>query len=134
MTHPPVAKTPAPLTRHPNRVLALIVVLILFLAMIAAALILAPRSAQAASDPAIPRCINDDYNDGTQDICYTVRSDNQVILINRDDTIEADMSSREGLKSCSFYGYVGSICKFTTTQSTNGVGVQTATGGKYYAK
>lgn len=46
-------------------------------------------SANAADDmPAIPRCLSDDYNDGTQDQCYTVRvTDGAVLVIDRSDRV-----------------------------------------------
>lgn len=39
-------------------------------------------------EPAIQHCISDDFNDGSQDLCYTVRTtDGAVIVINRDDEV-----------------------------------------------
>lgn len=38
--------------------------------------------------PSIPRCIHDDYNDGTQKVCYTVNySTGTVTVIDKNDEV-----------------------------------------------
>ncbi len=37
--------------------------------------------------PAIPRCINDDYNDGTQARCWTENVRGKVLVIDRKDRV-----------------------------------------------
>lgn len=110
--------------------------------LVGAIAISAPASAvststQFVSGNSIPRCINDDYNDGTQQFCFTQRvDDRQVIVIDRTDTISANMSGRESLNNCDFFGYVGEWCKTAVpkSQSTSGYLVQSPGGNKYYAK
>lgn len=39
------------------------------------------------TDGVIPACIHDDYNDGTQTLCYTVTTDGQVVVIDERDEV-----------------------------------------------
>lgn len=59
-------------------------------AMLGSALVIG-ASAPVMSErpaPAIPHCVSDDYNDGSQDVCYTVRvTDGAYIVINRQDQV-----------------------------------------------
>lgn len=41
----------------------------------------------AATLPSIPRCINDDYNDGTQARCWTETTKGHVLVIDRKDRV-----------------------------------------------
>ncbi len=49
----------------------------------------APSNGLGVSDAeeSIPRCVNDDFNDGTQDICYSVRVDGAVFVLSGDDEV-----------------------------------------------
>lgn len=43
---------------------------------------------ETKGQPTIERCVNDDYNDGSQDLCWTERStDGAYLVINRDDKV-----------------------------------------------
>jgi len=37
--------------------------------------------------PVIPRCIYDDFNDGTQALCYTVTTDGRILVIDQHDEV-----------------------------------------------
>lgn len=37
--------------------------------------------------PPIERCVNDDFNDGSQDRCWSETLDGQVFVINQDDEV-----------------------------------------------
>jgi hypothetical protein len=39
------------------------------------------------TSPVIPRCISDDFNDGTQALCYTVTVDDEIVVIDATDTV-----------------------------------------------
>lgn len=46
----------------------------------------------APAEPSIPRCINDDYNDGTQARCWTETTKHHVLVIDRKDRVISDRS------------------------------------------
>jgi hypothetical protein len=35
----------------------------------------------------VPRCVNDDFNDGSQTLCYTIDQDARVIVIDMNDEV-----------------------------------------------
>lgn len=66
-------------------------ILLVLGAMIGSALLIgasAPIMGAGESAPSIPHCVSDDYNDGSQELCYTIRvTDGAVIVINRQDHV-----------------------------------------------
>lgn len=59
-------------------------------AMLGSALVIGASAPVVGERPAptIPHCVSDDFNDGSQDVCYTVRvTDGAYIVINRQDQV-----------------------------------------------
>lgn len=50
-------------------------------------LLWALQSGIAASNGSIPRCVHDDYNDGSQDRCWSETVDGEVFVIDSEDVI-----------------------------------------------
>jgi hypothetical protein len=44
----------------------------------------------ATTTPAIPRCVNDDFNDGSQARCWTETTKHHVLVIDRKDRVISD--------------------------------------------
>lgn len=48
-----------------------------------------------SNGPSIPRCVQDDYNDGSQDRCWSETVDGTVFVLNRDDELISTDFSEE---------------------------------------
>lgn len=70
-----------------------------------AGLALAGAHNEGTTDTAgIPRCVNDDYNDGTQDVCYTVRvTDGAFLVIDHADTVVSTSGADVTVAPCEWW-------------------------------
>jgi hypothetical protein len=44
-------------------------------------------TSSAPADAGIPRCLSDDFNDGSQPMCYTITVDRTVVVIDSSDQV-----------------------------------------------
>jgi hypothetical protein len=64
---------------------AIVAVMLVWVGYIAAVYV---NFSEDLGSPTIPQCISDDFNDGTQSLCYTTRvTDGAIIVIDSTDTV-----------------------------------------------